>query len=278
MPYKKVALVLLALVVAYLAFPLMWLAFDVTADNMVAEFAYRRIAERYDTPEELNSWIYVNEEQGSWLDVNKDAIDKNCLFDLVRGVGWCDQKSMLLTKFLAIKGIEARSVQFPCHTFVQAGQRYYDPAFNKVGYYDGDCIKGVTPRLSSTNLTFLNGMHNIIYTVYPKQYIDAWLEFYLLRTNLVALPNVSEYYRDYYLDPDYIPLYKARLYHLYGLYDKVNYSVSPKFYGEAWFYSMVLNLDTDKPIDEHLKLAISEDKSYLSFIKPYLKRYNEVYK
>jgi len=245
---------------------------------MVAEFAYRRIADRFDTTEALNSWIYVNEEQ-SLLWMKEDAIDKNCLFDLVRGIGWCDQKSFLLTKLLAIKGIEAKSIIFPCHTFVQVGDKYYDPTFNKTEYYQGNCIEGVIPKVSGSNLTLMNTAYNIIYRSYPKEYVDLWLDLYVLRLDNLDFTNVklSDYYRNIYTDPDYLPLYKARLYHIYGLYDKVNYSVSPKFYEESWFYSMVLNLDTGKPIDRHLELA-RNDKGYLSMIKPYLKRYNEVYR
>jgi len=277
MPYKKV-IIILSLIILYLSFPLVWLVSDTTADSMVAEFAYRRIADRFDTTEALNSWIYVNEEQ-SLLWMKEDAIDKNCLFDLVRGIGWCDQKSFLLTKLLAIKGIEAKSIIFPCHTFVQVGDKYYDPAFNKTEYYQGNCIEGVIPKVSGSNLTLMNTAYNIIYRSYPKEYVDLWLDLYVLRLDNLDFTNVklSDYYRDIYTDPDYLPLYKARLYHIYGLYDKVNYSVSPKFYEESWFYSMVLDLDTGNPIDKHLELA-RNGKGYLSMIDPYLKRYNEVYR
>jgi hypothetical protein len=252
--------------------------FDTTADSMVAEFAYRRVADRFDTTEALNSWIYVNEEQSlPWMKIEEDAIDKSFLFDLVRSIGWCDQKSFLLTKLLAIKGIEANCVIFPCHTFVQAGDKYYDPAFNKTEYYQGECIEGVTPKFSGTNLTWINTAYNIIYRAYPKEYIDQWLDLYVLRLSKLDFTSVrlSDYYRDIYTNPDYLPLYKARLYHIYGLYDKVNYDT--KFYQESQFYSMVLNLDTGKPIDGYLYMA-REDRGYLSMIAPYLKRYNEVYR
>jgi len=281
MSFKKVALIVLALCILYVAFPLVWLVSDVTTDSMVAEFAYRRIADRFDTPEELNAWIYVNEEQNlSWMTIEEDAIDKNCLFDLVRGIGWCDQKSFLLTKLLAIKGISARCILFPCHTFVESNGTYYDPAFNKTEYYSGDCIKGVTPRFSNYNITVVTHFINVIYRIYPKEYIDLWLDIYVARLSTLDLSKVatiSDYYRTLYSDPDYLPLYKARLYHIYGLYDKVNYSVSSKFYEEACFYSMALDLDMGNPVNEYLELDHAE-KGYLSMIEPYFKRYHEVYK
>jgi len=281
MSFKKVALIVLAFCILYVGFPLVWLVSDVTADSMVAEFAYRRIADRFDTPEELNSWIYVNEEQClAWMTIKEDAIDKNCLFDLIRGIGWCDQKSFLLTKLLAIKGISARCILFPCHTFVESNGMYYDPAFNKTEYYSGDCIQGVEPRYNDYNITGLTYIYNAIYGIYPKEYIDVWLDIYVARLSKVDLSGVatiSDYYRTLYSDPDYLPLYKARLYHIYGLYDKVNYAVSPKFQEESCFFSMVLDLDMSNPINEYLELG-HKGKGYLSMIEPYLKRYYEVYK
>jgi len=312
------SIVIICITILYLVFPLTWLLLDVTADNMISEFAYHRVADRVvDNTEltktevvgNLNSWVYVNEEQNlPWMGVgDSSAIDYTCLFDLVRGIGWCDQKAFLLTKLLAIKGIEARSILFPCHTFtvvyINEEERYYDPAFNcevilkggrytvKSGDYSGDCVNNYSPNLSISNMSYLSSVHNLIYRCYSKQYIDWWLELYSLRkgSNLMDIhkaSSVSDYYLNEYSDAEFFPIYKARLYQLFGLYDRaeaIYKATTGRFYDEAVFYMVVLGLDTNNPdiVEKYVEIAQAEEhegRSYFTMVESYVKRYHEVHR
>ncbi len=103
------------------------------------ELAYRVISNRLvtglATDEEktraIMAFFYLNEAQfNDWA----LAHDSNLLNDLVRNIGWSDQKANGMTHLLDKQGIAARMVMFPCHSFAEViidGQpRVFDPEYN----------------------------------------------------------------------------------------------------------------------------------------------------
>ncbi len=79
----------------------------------------------------INSYAYLNEEQNSPFIY---PCDNNVSFDLITGLGWCDQKSNAVVHLLEKKNIDANLVMFPCHTVTEVSNNghseLFDPTFN----------------------------------------------------------------------------------------------------------------------------------------------------
>ncbi len=320
---KKIIIVVSLLIFCYLAI-LFIAVFNVsTGDYLLTQFTYRILDNRvthnidddWDKVKALNSWLYVEEDQSvSWLDVKVDAIDFNMFLNLVRGIGWCDQKAGGLITLLNLEGIKGRIVFFPSHTISEViigkETRYFDPTFNtellvKDGkfarvdgrLYEGDAINSEKPRYSDYNdASLVRNLSSWVIGKYPKFYVNVWLEWYFrIRGNdLIKLDGVQidPIYTEQYNSQEYVPLYKGRVYQLFGQYDKAQSYYesmlgSNQFHDEPVFYLVTLGLETNKQelVDKYTKIAESEiigipdnERSYLFLVPNYIERYNEVYR
>jgi len=209
------------------------------SDITVREFAYNRISMNIGSDMlEVNSWAYLKEEQDGWLKI-EDAIDSNPFNDLVRGIGWCDQKSWLVQTILDRRGIKSRLMMFPCHTLLEVvdGERlrYLDPAFNcEVFYnngkygdqeYKGKCINDYSCKYSG----YYDGVHCFIgkfMATYPDLYVDKWVDLYLNGKSV---------------------LYSARVYHLFNRVeearDRYVQLISTDQCDQALYFLATLQLD-----------------------------------
>jgi transglutaminase-like putative cysteine protease len=79
----------------------------------------------------LNSFIFLNEEQ----DISgSEVIYNSPYFDLVRNIGWCDQKATALVFLLEKQNIKARAIYMLHHTvaevWIDGVYRFFDPTAN----------------------------------------------------------------------------------------------------------------------------------------------------
>jgi hypothetical protein len=162
----------------WMALPFMFAIHSELGAFLHRELAYRVISNRLvtglETDEEktraIMAFVYLNEAQ---FDDWALAQDRNVLHDLVRNIGWCDQKANGMVHLLDKQGIAARMVMFPCHSFAEViidGQpRVFDPEFN--GYFvsksDRNSIATLQDVLQHSNeLTTRNGQS---FEAYPKK-------------------------------------------------------------------------------------------------------------
>jgi len=329
MPKKWIVLILVEVIVTimgiYFAMPLATLMNNDLSEYVLREFVYDRISDlitedcvsELDNVRALNSWIYVNEEQSiRWLNIKDNSIDYYPLYDFVRGIGWCDQKSWALFVLLVHKDIRARSVYSQCHTITEVYLddeiRYFDPTFNceprlddgqfvmanADEMYGGSCINSYGYRYGAYNdeLDIRNLVCRIL-DCYPDTYTDWWVDIYFMdggenaQTDLIRFVKLGHVPPDWemeYMSPRFAELYEARVYHLLGRYDDAMNIYSQllsdsQFRDEAIFFSMVVGLQSgnEEIADKFYEMAKSEigmsDKSYLSFAEPYMKRFEQVY-
>jgi hypothetical protein len=103
------------------------------------ELAYRVISDRLtiglttdlEKTRAVMTYVHLNEaqlEDWSW------AEDRDVMHDLVRGIGWCDQKANAMAHLLEKQGVAARMVMFPCHTFaevrIDGAMKLFDSEYN----------------------------------------------------------------------------------------------------------------------------------------------------
>jgi len=136
---RKPIVLLLGLLILW-AFAPFIIAFHPAAGGFLhREMAYRvisdRITDRDTTAQEkadaIMAFVYLNETQlPDWA----LAQDVDVLQDLVRNIGWPDQKTNAMVHLLDKQGIDARMVLFPCHAFaeveIDGALKLFDPAFN----------------------------------------------------------------------------------------------------------------------------------------------------
>lgn len=106
------------------------------------ELAYRHISDevtrncRNDLEKAitLNSFMFLSEDTGG------DVLYHSPYFDLVRHIGWCDQKARGLVHLLDKQNIKARGLGFKCHSvaavWIDDTPRFFDPHFNCYFVYE----------------------------------------------------------------------------------------------------------------------------------------------
>jgi len=145
---KFVIISLIIILTLFGSFPfLLVLANGNLAHYLHKELAYRYISQRitenckndFEKVVILNSFIFLNEEQNAPF---IDVVDNSVYFDLVRHIGWCDQKANGLVHLLEKQNIKARIVMFPCHSIAEVWidniPRFFDPMFNCYFVYEND--------------------------------------------------------------------------------------------------------------------------------------------
>jgi len=282
---------------------------------IVREFVYQQLSDRlvieceseWEKVIAINSWLHVNEDQEvSWLG-KEDYIGHVPLLDMVRGIGWCNQKAETLTVLLAQQEIKARVVNFPCHTIaeviVDGRARLIDGSFNcevviQSGRYvradgkeyAGDCVNGYTPRYGLYN-NILQA-HKLIPSDLAHLLIEHTNTVDIYRATALGGGGMPSYWKERYTNLAYCALHKARIYHLLGEYDKAkpiykSLLSDEKYRDEASFFLVVLGTDIkDKElIDRYWQVAqtdlaiiSADDRSYLWFIEPYIRRFTETYR
>lgn len=134
--------------ILFISFPfLLTLAHPLVANYLHKELAYRYMSNKVtqnckndlEKVVTLNSFVFLNEEQNAPF---IDVVDNSVYFDLVRGIGWCDQKANGLVHLLEKQNIKARIVMFPCHSVAEVWMvntpRFFDPTFNCYFVYEND--------------------------------------------------------------------------------------------------------------------------------------------
>ncbi|GAH72920.1 unnamed protein product, partial [marine sediment metagenome] len=126
--------------------------FLILANGNLANYLHKELAYRYISNKVtenckndlekiliLNSFIFLNEEQNAPF---IDVVDNSVYFDLVRHIGWCDQKANGLVHLLEKQKVKARIVMFPCHSVAEVWidnvPRFFDPMFNCYFVYEND--------------------------------------------------------------------------------------------------------------------------------------------
>lgn len=123
------------------------------------QLAYRVIGERVmrDAKTDMErvlavmAFVHLNEAQPDDWGV---AEDRHVLYDLIRHIGWCDQKANAMAHLLMPAGISAHMVMFPCHTFaevvVNGRSLLFDPLHNTYFFERGaaDQVASLTELLS----------------------------------------------------------------------------------------------------------------------------------
>ncbi len=141
-----ISFVIILVLLIFLPF-LLVLANESLASYLHRELAYRHISQRitensrndFEKVVILNSFMFLNEEQGTPF---IDVVDNTPYFDLVRSIGWCDQKVAGLVQLLEKQNIKARIVGFPSHAVTEVWidkiPRLFDPTFNRYFVYEND--------------------------------------------------------------------------------------------------------------------------------------------
>ncbi len=163
---KFIIISFIIILILFISFPfLLILANGNLANYLHRELAYRyisnKVSENFRNDFEkiviLNSFVFLNEEQRAPF---IDVVDHTPYFDLVRHIGWCDQKAGGLRQLLEKQSIKARLVMFPGHTVAEVWvdniPRFFDPTFNCYFVYEND-----TERIATLE-EVLNDNDNLI--------------------------------------------------------------------------------------------------------------------
>ena len=146
---RKFIIISFVIILVLFIFPpfLLVLANGGLASYLHRELAYHHISQRitensrndFEKVVILNSFVFLSEEQGAPF---IDVVDNTPYFDLVRHIGWCDQKAAGLVQLLEKQNIKARIVGFPCHSVAEVWldkvPRFFDPTFNCYFVYEND--------------------------------------------------------------------------------------------------------------------------------------------
>ena len=148
---NRVTVIIISFIITlilFISFPfLLILTHPLVANYLHKELAYRYISNKvtensrndFEKVVMLNSFVFLNEEQSAPF---IDVVDNSVYFDLVRHIGWCDQKANGLVHLLEKQNIKARIVMFPNHSVAEVWidniPRFFDPTFNVYFVYEND--------------------------------------------------------------------------------------------------------------------------------------------
>lgn len=136
---RKPIVLLLGLLILWAIAPFIMAVHPSLGGFLHREMAYRVISDRLsnqcvttrEKADAIMAYVYLNEAQLSGWELAKDV---DVLNDLVRNIGWPDQKANAMAHLLDKQGIAARMVLFPCHAFaeveIDGKLKLFDPEFN----------------------------------------------------------------------------------------------------------------------------------------------------
>jgi hypothetical protein len=130
--------------------------------------------------------VYVHLEEAS-PDVHTVAMDADVVTDLMRGIGYCDQKSNLLMQLLHEQGIEARMLMYRRHTVCEA---MLDGRWVLLDPQRCDVFSSVTDSLvplGMADIRVTEPVFSLDGTVVTQQYRDSVATDELLKTQV--MPN-----------------------------------------------------------------------------------------
>lgn len=142
MPSRRKVIIISSViaVILFISFPF-WVILAKSppeANYLHWELAYRHISDEVTRNCEndlekaitLNSFMFLSEDTGRHCDV----LYHSPYFDLVRHIGYCDQKARGLVHLLEKQDIEAKGLGFECHSvagvLINDTPRFFDPHYN----------------------------------------------------------------------------------------------------------------------------------------------------
>lgn len=285
---------------------LLLLAHPQVANYLHKELAYRYISDSItegckddlEMASTINAYVFLAEEQNAPF---IDVVGNSVYFDLVRHVGWCDQKANAMMNLLKKQNIKSRILFYDCHSLAEVwleGQpRLFDPTFNcyiiqksdmsiatidalgnpeslvtssgeRFEEYGGKCIAASQAHRVGSILMDTEPIYKKIacqfldayYTCGGEIFCDAFLGFHFLvmenlrRSKLVDYLGPIRWHArcaSEYNSTEYLTLYKARSYHLFGKFrqaEELYESLlnSQNFHDEAIFFRAEILLQTKR--------------------------------